>query len=174
MALKHRLIVRVHFRATKAKFSSAPATLAVVDLGSNSFRLEIGRVEGDQIFPLDTWRETLRLGAGMDEQGRLTPQAQRAALGCLARFRERLRTPRPPVDRVVFVLPQVRRCLPAQPVGHLPSCLLPCHAVAPRKAAAVMVDHPVGGVPRARITYDRSRRRQQASPPRCRRCRRYR
>jgi exopolyphosphatase/pppGpp-phosphohydrolase len=30
------------------------ATLAVVDLGSNSFRLEIGRVEGDQIYRLDT------------------------------------------------------------------------------------------------------------------------
>ncbi|MBA3508270.1 MAG: Ppx/GppA family phosphatase [Betaproteobacteria bacterium] len=101
MALKHRLIVRVHSRATKAKFSSAPATLAVVDLGSNSFRLEIGRVEGDQIFPLDTWRETLRLGAGMDEQGRLTPQAQRAALGCLARFRERLSGLHPSAVRAV-------------------------------------------------------------------------
>ena len=42
--------------------SSDPATLAVVDLGSNSFRLEIGRVEGDQIFRLDTWRETIRFG----------------------------------------------------------------------------------------------------------------
>ena len=42
------------------------ATLAVVDMGSNSFRLEIGRVEGDQIYRLDTWRETLRMGAGID------------------------------------------------------------------------------------------------------------
>ena len=33
-------------------------TLAVVDLGSNSFRLEIGRVEGDQVYQLATWRET--------------------------------------------------------------------------------------------------------------------
>ena len=47
------------------------ATLAVVDLGSNSFRLEIGRVEGDQIYRLDTWRETLRFGAGIDARGRL-------------------------------------------------------------------------------------------------------
>ena len=43
--------------------------LAVVDLGSNSFRLQIGRVEGDQIYQLDTWRETLRLGAGARRQG---------------------------------------------------------------------------------------------------------
>lgn len=69
---------------------SAPQTLAVVDLGSNSFRLEIGRVEGDQIFRLDTWRETIRFGAGLDEKGNLTLAARKAALACLARFRERL------------------------------------------------------------------------------------
>ncbi|MFO1413274.1 MAG: Ppx/GppA phosphatase family protein [Burkholderiales bacterium] len=68
----------------------SPQTLAVVDLGSNSFRLEIGRVEGDQIFRLDTWRETIRFGAGLDEKGNLTLAARKAALACLARFRERL------------------------------------------------------------------------------------
>jgi exopolyphosphatase/guanosine-5'-triphosphate,3'-diphosphate pyrophosphatase len=65
--------------------------LACVDMGSNSFRLEIGRVEGGQIFRLDTVRETLRMGAGIDERGRLTAHAQREALACLARFGERLR-----------------------------------------------------------------------------------
>ena len=70
--------------------STASRTLAVVDLGSNSFRLEIGRVEGDQIYRLDTWRETLRFGAGVDPQGRIKPAAMNAALECLARFRERL------------------------------------------------------------------------------------
>src|SRR5512139_1277592 len=69
----------------------AATTLAVVDMGSNSFRLEVGRVEGDQVFRLDTWRETLRIGAGLDAKGRLTAGAQRAALACLARFAERLR-----------------------------------------------------------------------------------
>ncbi len=69
---------------------SRPTTLAVVDLGSNSFRLEVGRVEGDQIFRLDTWRETIRFGAGIDEKGHLTPTARRAALACLTHFRERL------------------------------------------------------------------------------------
>jgi len=69
----------------------APSTLAAVDLGSNSFRLELGRVEGDQIFRLDTWRENLRVGAGLDRNGRLTAATRRAALACLARFGERLR-----------------------------------------------------------------------------------
>ena len=78
-----------------------PTTLAVVDLGSNSFRLEIGRVEGDQVYQLDTWRETLRLGAGLDAKGRLKPAAMDAALGCLARFRERLSGLHPSAVRVV-------------------------------------------------------------------------
>jgi exopolyphosphatase/guanosine-5'-triphosphate,3'-diphosphate pyrophosphatase len=72
------------------KSHANPTTLAVVDLGSNSFRLEIGRVEGDQIFRLDTWRETIRFGAGIDDKGNLTLAARKAALACLARFRERL------------------------------------------------------------------------------------
>ncbi|CAG0993211.1 exopolyphosphatase / guanosine-5'-triphosphate,3'-diphosphate pyrophosphatase [Burkholderiales bacterium] len=74
-------------RATAA----APTMLAVVDMGSNSFRLEVGRVEGNQIYRLDTVRETLRLGAGIDAKGNLTPQARRDALACLSRFGERLR-----------------------------------------------------------------------------------
>ena len=75
--------------------------LAVVDLGSNSFRLEIGRVEGDQIYQLDTWRETLRFGAGIDDKGRLTRSAMDATLACLARFRERLSGLNPAAVRVV-------------------------------------------------------------------------
>jgi len=71
--------------------AALPTMLAVVDMGSNSFRLEVGRVEGDQIYRLDTVRETLRMGAGIDGKGNLTPQAQREALACLARFGERLR-----------------------------------------------------------------------------------
>jgi exopolyphosphatase / guanosine-5'-triphosphate,3'-diphosphate pyrophosphatase len=79
----------------------APSTLAVVDLGSNSFRLELGRVEGDQIFRLDTWRENLRVGAGLDRAGRLTAATRRAALACLARFGERLRGFHPGAVRAV-------------------------------------------------------------------------
>jgi len=70
---------------------AAPTILAVVDMGSNSFRLEIGRVEGGQIYRLDTVRETLRMGAGLDDRDNLTPFAQREAIACLARFGERLR-----------------------------------------------------------------------------------
>jgi len=78
-----------------------PRTLAVVDLGSNSFRLEVGRVEGEQIFRLDTWRETIRFGAGLDRKGNLTAKAQRDALACLARFAERLAGLHPSAVRAV-------------------------------------------------------------------------
>lgn len=81
--------------------AASSRTLAVVDLGSNSFRLEIGRVEGDQIYRLDTWRETLRFGAGLDPQGRIKAQAMKAALECLARFRERLTGLHPSAVRAV-------------------------------------------------------------------------
>jgi len=80
---------------------SSPTTLAVVDMGSNSFRLELGRVEGDQIFRLDTWRETLRIGAAIDAKGRILAPARRAALGCLARFAERLGGLHPSAVRAV-------------------------------------------------------------------------
>src|SRR5262245_38884478 len=83
------------------RLAPSPGTLAVVDMGSNSFRLEVGRVEGDQIYRLDTWRETLRIGAGIDDQGRLTPEARRAALACLARFGERIKGLHPSAVRAV-------------------------------------------------------------------------
>ena len=70
-------------------------------MGSNSFRLELGRVEGDQIFRLDTWRETLRIGAALNPRGRISAPARRAALKCLARFGERLRGLHPSAVRAV-------------------------------------------------------------------------
>jgi exopolyphosphatase/guanosine-5'-triphosphate,3'-diphosphate pyrophosphatase len=70
-------------------------------MGSNSFRLELGRVEGDQIFRLDTWRETIRIAAHLDAKGRLTTAGQRLALACLGRFAERLRGLDPTAVRCV-------------------------------------------------------------------------
>lgn len=64
--------------------------LGAVDLGSNSFRVEIGRLEGDRIHTQSYWKETVRLAGGFDEKGALTPEIQARALGALARFNERL------------------------------------------------------------------------------------
>ncbi|MBI5658732.1 MAG: exopolyphosphatase [Nitrosomonadales bacterium] len=66
-------------------------TLAAVDLGSNSFRLQIARVENDQLYMLDGLREPVRLAAGLTQDKRLDREAQQRALACLQRFGERLR-----------------------------------------------------------------------------------
>lgn len=73
----------------------SPATLAAVDLGSNSFRLIVGRVDetaaGRQIHAVDVLREPVRLGAGLDAERFLDSASQERALATLARFGERLR-----------------------------------------------------------------------------------
>ncbi len=64
--------------------------LAAVDLGSNSFRLEIGRVEHGVFQRTEYLKETVRQGGGLDEERKLTPQAMQGGWDCLARFGERL------------------------------------------------------------------------------------
>src|SRR4030088_1555434 len=66
-------------------------TLAAVDLGSNSFHLQIGRVVEGQIYPLDSVREVGRLGAGLTAEKRIDRATQAKALEALAKFAERLR-----------------------------------------------------------------------------------
>jgi len=64
--------------------------LAAVDLGSNSFRLEIGRLDHGQIHRTEYLKETVRQGGGMDEERNLGPEAMQRGWDCLARFGERL------------------------------------------------------------------------------------
>ncbi len=67
------------------------STIAAVDLGSNSFRLQVARVVDDQIYPLDTLKDPVRLGAGLTADEWLDEAAQQRALACMRRFGERLR-----------------------------------------------------------------------------------
>ena len=64
--------------------------IAAVDLGSNSFRLEIGQYDHGQIRRTEYLKETVRQGNGLDEDRNLTPDAIQRGLDCLARFGERL------------------------------------------------------------------------------------
>ena len=59
-------------------------------MGSNSFRLEIGQVHQGRYRRIEYLKETVRLGAGLDEQGMLTEEAVLRGLACLARFAQRL------------------------------------------------------------------------------------
>ncbi|QTD44611.1 exopolyphosphatase [Ottowia testudinis] len=64
--------------------------LAAVDLGSNSFRLEIARLELGQLQRMEYHKETVRQGAGLDGDRCLSPDAMQRGWNCLARFAERL------------------------------------------------------------------------------------
>lgn len=66
-------------------------TIAAVDLGSNSFRLQVGRVVEDQIYPLDSVKETVRLASGLTPEKMLDEASQARGLEALRRFGERLR-----------------------------------------------------------------------------------
>ncbi len=71
---------------------AAPArqTIAAVDLGSNSFHMIVARLENGEVRILDRMREMVRLGGGLDEQRRITPEVRERALACLNRFGQRL------------------------------------------------------------------------------------
>ena len=75
--------------------------LAAVDLGSNSFRLEIGRIDHGEFLRTEYLKETVRQGGGLDENRNLTPQAMQAGWDCLARFGERLAGFKPDEVRAV-------------------------------------------------------------------------
>jgi exopolyphosphatase/guanosine-5'-triphosphate,3'-diphosphate pyrophosphatase len=64
--------------------------LAAVDLGSNSFRLEIGRHDHGQVRRVEYLKETVRQGNGLDDSRNLTQEAMDRGLACLGRFGERL------------------------------------------------------------------------------------
>lgn len=66
-------------------------TYAAVDLGSNSFHLLVARRVHGELRTLDRIKETVRLGAGLDEHGRLDQDTRERAIECLARFGQRLR-----------------------------------------------------------------------------------
>ncbi len=82
-----------------------PELLAAVDLGSNSFRLLIGRVvkapAGTQVYPLDSLKETVRLASGLTREKNLDADSQQRALVVLERFGDRLRSFSPHTVRAV-------------------------------------------------------------------------
>lgn len=99
--------------------------LAAVDLGSNSFRLHVGRQDGDVIRIVKSERDPIRLGAGLDRNMCLTEAAMQTALDSLARFRAILNAY--PLDMVRVVATNTLRIarnaatfLPAaeQAIGH--------------------------------------------------------
>ncbi len=75
---------------TPSQTSRWPEHLAAIDMGSNSFRLEIGQALHGRYRRIDYLKETVRLGAGLDADGQLDEAATERGLACLARFAQRL------------------------------------------------------------------------------------
>ncbi len=67
------------------------SVVAAVDLGSNSFRLQVSRVVQGHPYTLDSLKEPVRLAAGLQPDKTLSEGSQQRALECLERFGERLR-----------------------------------------------------------------------------------
>lgn len=67
------------------------STLAAVDLGSNSFHLQVARVAERQLYLLDNLKEMVQLAAGLSSDLVLDEASQDRALACLERFGQRLR-----------------------------------------------------------------------------------
>ncbi|MEY3996864.1 MAG: hypothetical protein RL344_1207 [Pseudomonadota bacterium] len=64
--------------------------LAALDLGSNSFRLEIGSYDNGIIYKQEYYKEAVHQGAGLDDNNLLSDAAMQRGWDCLARFAERL------------------------------------------------------------------------------------
>ncbi|MGV1044045.1 exopolyphosphatase [Limnohabitans sp.] len=63
---------------------------AAIDLGSNSFRLEIGQLEAGHLRRVEYLKETVRQGNGLDAERHLSDAAMQRGWDCLARFAERI------------------------------------------------------------------------------------
>ena len=83
------------------KKKTSSHVLAAVDLGSNSFHLLVASVSGRRILVLDSMREMLRFGSGLDARGRISQKAEARALACLKRFGDRLSSYNPEYVRAV-------------------------------------------------------------------------
>jgi len=74
---------------------------AVLDLGSNSFHMLIGRLDGDRIVTVDRRKDMVRLAQGLDENNNLSVEAQQRALESLTVFAQQIR--KIPKERVRVV-----------------------------------------------------------------------
>ena len=67
-----------------------PMTLAAIDMGSNSFRMELAELRQGRYKRVAYLKETVRLGSGLDAAGRLSDVAAARGLDCLGRFAQRI------------------------------------------------------------------------------------
>src|SRR4051794_41710233 len=65
--------------------------VAAIDCGTNSVRLLIADITGDELVDVDRRMEIVRLGQGVDRTGRLAPEAIERTRVALAVYADRIR-----------------------------------------------------------------------------------
>jgi len=78
-------------KISKYSFRALPETIAAIDLGSNSFHMLIAKHGSENLVKIDQLKESVRLGAGLDKNNRISEEACTRALECLARFGQRIK-----------------------------------------------------------------------------------
>ena len=68
----------------------SPATVAAVDLGSNSFHLIVAQFAGSRLMVVDRLKEMVRLAAGLGDDNRLSEDVMERGIAALSRFGQRL------------------------------------------------------------------------------------
>ena len=135
-----------------------PDLLAAVDLGSNSFHLQVGRVVDGQIYPLDALREVVRLGAGLTSEKRIDRATQARALEALERIGERLRgLPRNAVRAVGTNALRVAKNAPQFLREARAALGVPIEVIAGREEARLIylgVAHSMPPAPKKRLVVD--------------------
>jgi exopolyphosphatase/guanosine-5'-triphosphate,3'-diphosphate pyrophosphatase len=66
-------------------------TYAALDLGSNSFHVLLARFDGRRLMVLDRYKDTVRLAAGLQDDGNLSEEVMARALKALGKIAERIR-----------------------------------------------------------------------------------
>ncbi|WP_407920199.1 Ppx/GppA phosphatase family protein [Geobacter pickeringii] len=69
-----------------------PQTFASIDLGTNTARLLIGRVDGEEIVPLGVKRQITRLGGGFTRERGISAEAWQRSRDALIGFAEEIRS----------------------------------------------------------------------------------
>ena len=87
--------------STRSTDERDAATVAAVDLGSNSFHLIVARFAGSRLMVVDRLKDMVRMAAGLDANNKLGDDVMDRALTTLSRFRQRLQDIPPENIRVV-------------------------------------------------------------------------
>lgn len=88
MQLNHQVVIKEEVMPTIKENKNEISKIAVIDLGTNSARILLAKIEKGQISQRQKIIETTRLGEGVDQNKRLTKRAINDTLAAVKKFYE--------------------------------------------------------------------------------------